>query len=100
MLQAFDQVGLHVGKFAVVQLLQHVQMDHGGDHVIGRLDDVELGAASLHLGQQFFVIGIHVVINAAVIGFFKSGQYLGIKIIRPAITAAAAGESQGKAYNE
>ena len=46
-LQAVDQA-FNVRQLAPVQLFQHVQLDHGGDHVIGRLDDIELGSAGLH----------------------------------------------------
>ena len=121
MFQAFNQVGLYVGQFAVVQFLQHVQLDHGGDHVVGRLDDIKLGAAGLHLGQQFFVVGIYVVIDAAVVGLFKFRQYLGIEIVGPAVNiqyllfffgrvfrrfgflfaaSATACQGKGEAYNQ
>ena len=97
MLQIFGDIG-SIRKLALIQFFQHVQLDHGGHHVIGRLDDIELGAAGLHLGQQFLVVGVYVVGYLAVELLFKVCDNLGRIVIRPAINVQDLFVTTGAAF--
>lgn len=74
-----------LGILARSQFFQHIQLAHGGYHIVRRHDDIKLGSACLHFSQQFFIVGENIIGDFAVVLLFKISDNVGSKIIGPAV---------------
>src|SRR4029450_10069698 len=92
------QVGHQVGA----QRLDQVELQVGGDEPAGRHDDVVLGRAGPHPGQQVLVGGVDVVVDAQVALCLEQRDGAVVDVVVPVVDVehplvAAVADRQGAA---
>ncbi len=74
-----------VGDEVLAQRLDQVELQVGGDEVVGRDDDVVAGGAGPHLGQQVLVGGVDVVVDPEVGLGLEQRDGAVVDVVRPVV---------------